>query len=89
MHACFRFTGLRMPGPSLFIVNPLPKNLFMVKRSNDEPGDKASERLQQMYEARFPNGNPEEQPPLNPAPAKDTPDPAKKKAAKKTSKKKK
>lgn len=57
----------------------------MVKKSNEEPADKAAERLKQLYNARFPAGS-EEQTPL---PDKDTAGPAKKKAAKKTSSKKK
>jgi hypothetical protein len=57
----------------------------MVKKSNEEPADKASERLKQLYDARFPAG-PEERTPL---PDKDAVGPAKKKTAKKTSSKKK
>lgn len=60
----------------------------MVKKSNEEPADKASERLKQLYDARFPAG-PEEQTPETPLPDKDKAGPAKKKAAKKTSSKKK
>ena len=61
----------------------------MIKKSSDEPDNKASERLRQMLDARLPQSDPDEKKSTDPIPDSDTPDPAKKKAAKKSTKKKK
>ncbi|MBD0297427.1 MAG: hypothetical protein ICV84_19920 [Flavisolibacter sp.] len=61
----------------------------MVKKSSEEPGDKASERLKQMMDARFPKSLPDEEQPKDPVSENEKEGPAKKKAAKKSPKKKK